>query len=183
MKFDLYILVHELNKRKAQEVVENAVLSKMPKLGEKGTLLDYQDTLDDSEPKGNMIQGSEHYPFYQEGSQGSDLQKAWADYYAAGGTPEAAAAYYSAQGITIDQDLSQTNNSEGYNHEQAQYGYSIESYETSERLASGVDNSIYALPNSGEEAQKALDAILTEATPEPSINANGSSGLVAYDSD
>lgn len=174
--------MNELKKRKAQEVVENAVLSKLPKVGEKGTVLDYQEGSEDADNNKSMMDGSEQYPFYsQEGSQEPDLQKAWADYYAAGGTPEAAAAYYASQGITIDQNINTQNIPDSF--DQAQYGYSLESYEASERISSGADNSIYALPNAGKSAKNALDAILTESAAEPIVNNNESSGLVAYDSD
>jgi hypothetical protein len=168
--------VNELKKRKAQEVVEDTILSKLPKVGDKGTILDYQEGADDADNRTEQTTGTENYPFYnQEGAQ--DLQKAWADYYAAGGTPEAAAAYYASQGITMDQTVSKQDNSDSY--DQAKYGYSIETYEASERVASGTDNSIYALPNAGKSAKNDLDAILTENVPEK----NGSLGLVEYDSD
>lgn len=154
----------------------------MPKVGDKGTILDYQEGAEDSENKAVHATETENYPYYnQEGTQEHDLQKAWADYYAAGGTPEAAAAYYASQGITMDQSISNKAASDTY--DQAQYGYSMESYEATERIASGADNSIYALPNAGKSAKNALDAILTESAPEPTVSKGGPLGLVAYDSD
>ena len=152
----------------------------MPKIGDKGTLLDYQDNYE--EKKSSQDEGLENYPYHNEpGTQDMDLQQAWADYYAAGGTPEAAAAYYASQGITTANNFNAEDRVDNY--EQTQYGYSQEVYEQSERITSGTDNSIYALPDSGKQAQNNLDAILNESVPEPMKSSNEASGLVTYDSD
>ena len=149
--------------------------------------MDYQNAYDDPDKKARRIEGGEHYPFYQDG-QAQDphaaeaLQKQWAEYYANGGTPEAAAAYYAqtdpnAYAAFAGAQASQPQQDE---YERAKYGYSQESYEAASapptQAVESVEythlettNESYAFPSGQQEA--------TEATEE------SGGGLVAYGSD
>ena len=183
-KFILIILiVTEYKKRKAEELVRKAMMDKLPKLGEKGTILDYKDAYEDPEQKNSKLDGDEHYPFYQQGAEGVDLdlQKQWEEYYANGGTPEAAAAYYAQMGMSNESTVTQ-NSLEDY--ERAKYGYSQQHYESSEAPLQ-YSQSEYDVGNEAYAVSNESYAIPSE-TPQKIIEENVSKtliGLVGYASD
>jgi hypothetical protein len=178
-------LVKEYKKRKAEEIVKKTVLSKLPKIGEKGTILDYEDAYEDAETKSRKVEsGQEHYPFYQAATSGESasngqemdqeaLQKAWAEYYAQGGTPEAAAAYYAqsttdpalaaqyAQAIPENDDVppGTKESAKVAQGDNSQYAYDNSAYAYPDAT---VGNEAYAYP-SGQEEQSAETAEVSQS--------------------
>ncbi len=204
---DPNVFVKEYKKRKAEEQVKKAILSKLPQVGDKGTILDYENAYEDPDKKIRSLDGTGNYPFYQDANHGlaanhthnvsnqdtESLKKAWEAYYAQGGTPEAAAAYYAqmdpnAYAQYYQQATSTPQNSDSQfqeqniqqaNNDATQYSYS---YEQQQAFIGGNDNSMYAIASN-----KTKTSIPTDVGTVEENNAIETvppmSGLVAYASD
>ena len=124
---------------------------------------------EDAETKSRKVEsGQAHYPFYQAATSGNGassngqemdqeaLQKAWAEYYAQGGTPEAAAAYYSqsTSDPAVAAQYAQAIPSNSKDSKSAQDS-TVEAQEDNSQYAYyAQDNSAYAYPDAsaGNEA-------------------------------
>ena len=127
----------ELKKRKAEELVKKTITAKLPKIGDKGNVLDYENSYDSAQNANQIKAQAEAYPFYQENN---DLQKQWEEYYANGGTPEAAAAYYAQMNPSSGQPAAAPAE---IDYEKAKYGYSQEHYDQAEQAHPSIDYSVY----------------------------------------
>ena len=188
------------------------MLAKLPQIGDKGTLLDYEGAYEDADKRAKRIAAGESVGvgstpvdangmpsngYYYDstgqavvmtGSAASvgqqdpeSVQKAWAEYYAAGGTPEAASAYYSQSADPSLAAYYDAYQNQGHGTGATQ----VEQEESSEQYVQ--DNSAYAVEYSNEQyAYPHPSAVAQEEQEErpPGTEAPPGLGLVAYaDSD